>query len=80
MECPRRGNCSLLRRLLDGGVDVEGSSKPDDAQQKHEHQGQHHRGFGDLRAVSASEFVRDSVDFEHAFDTQQTADPSLRSG
>src|SRR5580658_9645037 len=34
--------------------------------QKHEHQGQHHRGFGDLRGVCASELMRDSFDVHWA--------------
>ena len=71
---PRRCERSLLRRLLDGGVNVEGPSKPDDAQQEHGHQGQHQRGLGDLRPVSTDELMCD------AFDVQQTTDPSLRSG
>ena len=59
---PGRGDCSLLRRLLDGGVNVEGPSKPDDAEQEHGHQGQDQRGLGDLRPVSASELTCDSFD------------------
>jgi hypothetical protein len=54
----RRDDRSLLRRLLDGRVDVEGSSKPDDAQQEHKHQRQDHRSLGDLRPVGAAELTR----------------------
>jgi hypothetical protein len=66
------GDRSLLRRLLDGGINIEGPSEPNDAQQKHEHQRQHERGLGDLRPVSASESVCDG------FDVQQAANSSLR--
>ena len=66
---PCRSDRSLLRRLRYRRINVEGPSKPDDAQQKHEHQGQHQRGLGDLRPLRASEFARDW------FDAQQTADP-----
>src|SRR6266849_1690323 len=69
-----RDNCALLRRLLDRRINIEGPSKPDDAQQDREHQWQHQRRFGDLRPVSASELARDSLD------VQQTKEPSLRPG
>jgi hypothetical protein len=62
---PRRSDCPLLRSLLDCGIDVEGSSKPDDAQQKREYQRQHKRGLGDLRTVSVYELMGD------AFNVQQ---------
>jgi hypothetical protein len=43
----------LLRRLLNRGVDIEGPSKPDNSEQKHEHDRQDKRGFRDFGSLGS---------------------------
>ena len=45
----------LLGGLGDGGVDVEGASKPDDAEKKEEDNRQYERGFGDFGAFGSTQ-------------------------
>ena len=56
---PCRRDRSLLRRLRNRRINVKGPSKPDNAEQEHEHDRQHHRCFGDLRPGFVFEFAQD---------------------
>ena len=62
---------SLLRGLLDGGVDVEDASELDYAEQQHKRQGKDDGGLEDFLGFGAPEFQRE------LFDCQQKVDPSL---